>query len=331
MTVASRLEVTKGPDNISDRLIEYLTETTNTPLSLDVLFYEVETAINKAVDGYREWEEQETDEDTVRLAKRRFQDLIAPLFRQSAFMDRALSKPMGYAGDFMLLEMIYNDIAVSDSVLGRLLDRFFLGRKLAVAVKNRKDQMKQILSEEINRRQNMRVLNIACGSSREWAELMDEVDTWQVGLTLYDYDQRALDFSQHRIKEKGLLTEAVKGNVVKMRPDIIDDLGKQDFIYSMGLFDYLPDNVMLRLLPIFYDVLDEGGSLYLSFKNKDNYNRYLYDWLADWQIVSRDQNDVLRLLHKAGLIENLKDIYTEESGVISAYKISKDQETAFRY
>ena len=49
---------------------------------------------------------------------------IFPYLTQSRFVDRAFTKPRGYAGDYATIEMLYEDNADGEGRLGPLIDRW---------------------------------------------------------------------------------------------------------------------------------------------------------------------------------------------------------------
>ena len=49
------------------------------------------------------------------------------------------------------------------------------------------------------------------------------------------------------------------------------EFGMQDIIYSVGFFDYLPDDFLVKLLSSLYMLLNPGGKLFAAFKDADRY------------------------------------------------------------
>ena len=59
----------------------------------------------------------------------------------------------------------------------------------------------------------------------------------------------------------------------------LKEFGQQDVIYSVGLFDYLDDDVLTRLLGTLYRLLSPGGRLITSFKDSRRYATFDNKWL----------------------------------------------------
>ena len=135
----------------------------------------------------------------IENAKIQFRRNIRPWYDQSLLMKRATEKPLGYPGDYVLLEAIYENTPLSKG-FGRYLDHLLLNDKLAIAVRNRKDKIRTWLKAQFDLiedpKKEFKILNIASGSCREWHGLLSQVDSGEIKLTCIDFDQRALDFAK---------------------------------------------------------------------------------------------------------------------------------------
>ena len=81
--------------------------------------------------------------------KLHFRESVEPWFSQSFLMSRGLNKPNGHPGDYKTLEAIYDNQLISSGI-GKYLDQYFLNAPLAIAVRNRKDRMRDIVFDFIN-------------------------------------------------------------------------------------------------------------------------------------------------------------------------------------
>ena len=152
-----------------------------------------------------------------------------------------------------MLEMIYNNQLISEG-LGIYFDRWFLDNPYAIAVRNRKEKIKESIRTFLKETalSSINVLNIASGPCREIKELLDDMRLIkkELNFTCVDFDEEAINFSKNRLKSlpENLKIEFLKDNVTKL----IDSkkytkfFGKQNLIYSTGLTDYLPDRVLKK-------------------------------------------------------------------------------------
>ena len=96
---------------------------------------------------------------------------IHPLTLCSPFMHRTFTKPLGYAGDYEMVNMILRNEAAGTNTYARLIDAVLLRSGTAEAHRNRIDRLVGHLEREASRialkDRRFRVLNIACGPAGE--------------------------------------------------------------------------------------------------------------------------------------------------------------------
>jgi extracellular factor (EF) 3-hydroxypalmitic acid methyl ester biosynthesis protein len=263
----------------------------------------------------------------VTEAKYQFRKLILPFYSKSYLMNRAITKPQGYAGDFGIIEGVYDNVNLSEG-LGFYLDFGFLNSQLAVAVRNRKDLLKTILAESIQKHDGKcNILNIASGSCREWAELLPQFIDIQLELICIDFDQDSLNYSSDRLGRINHSSKIkfVNDNALRMavRNDNIHRYGLQDIIYSFGLYDYLKDKTLIKLLSKQYMLLKDKGDMLFPIKDCTRYEKTAYDWFVDWKFVQRSADQVFQLLEQIGIQSEKITTQWEPSGTIIFFQISK--------
>ncbi len=126
----------------------------------------IEDAFDDVLNSCRLFEIAVNDEEIIKDARLRFHQKTNKIFSKSYCINRARTWPQGYQGDYKTLEISYRNTPLSQGI-GYYFDLMFLNSKLAIAVRNRLNKLKDILKEEISKRQKPEVLNIACGSCRE--------------------------------------------------------------------------------------------------------------------------------------------------------------------
>ncbi len=271
------------------------------------------------------------DEELLAETKTRFRDAIKPWLDQSWFMERALTKPRGYPGDYVLLSAIYDNVPKSRGI-GGYLDLYFLNRALAHGVRTRLAGARRFLTAEILRRKSeLSILNVACGPAREYADGFD-TDGQTVSLKCIDMDEQALDHVRSHVADQPGVDpdfECVCYNALRMSSSkaTISKFGRSDIIYSVGLCDYIPDEYMIRLLQGWRESLAEGGVVYVAFKDRLLYNAAVYQWLVDWNFYQRTEEDCLNLYAEAGYDMSSIDVHRDDDGVIMNFIARPDQVT----
>lgn len=207
-----------------------------------------------------------------------------------------------------------------------------MNSSLGIAVRNRIKKLEDILRDELSKRQNLSVLNIACGSCREVFELAPDIKKSGAKFTCIDLDNDALAFAANRLSYTDISpissnqVELRKYNAVRMFDHElnVNEFGRQDLIYSVGFFDYLDSDFLTKLLEALYILLKPGGKLITSFKDADRYRHQEYHWLFDWTgFLQRTEEEFWKIFSDAGIPFSSVTESREESGVIVFYVISK--------
>jgi len=117
--------------------------------------------------------------DEARSAHRAYaRRQLHPLVLCSPFVYRTFQKPLGYAGDYEMVNMILRDPHEGATMFAKLVNVVFLQNPPALAHRNRIQHLKQRIAEETVRvagtGRACRVLNLGCGPAREVQELLAE-------------------------------------------------------------------------------------------------------------------------------------------------------------
>jgi hypothetical protein len=265
-----------------------------------------------------------------------FRVVTGSWFYQSPIMKMAYQKPRGYPGDYQLFEIIYDNKPLGEGI-GNYFDRCWLDGTYTVAVRTRKDKMKSIIKDYIGNTSSscVRLLNIACGPSREIRELLSDpiflshLQKKEVVYTGLDNDPMALEFSKSRLDHlpSNLEVRFLNENVIKIAKDgknYSSLIGKQDVIYILGLSEYLPDRIFKRLITFLFELLNDQGMLVVTYKDKDiPVPGIPPDWLNDWTFNKWSQEDLVNLANGLGSDIDSFRIEKEITGCIFFLMITK--------
>jgi len=185
-----------------------------------------------------------------------------------------------------------------------------------------------LLGDEIHERTNPSLMNVGCGSCRELMGITPEICTSSAKITCVDTDNDALAFAQDRLSYAGLMpqVELRKYNALRMFDDETNEheFGKQDIIYSVGLFDYLPSDFLTKLFAALYRLLNPRGKLIAAFKDADTYRPQDYHWIVDWDgFLQRTKKDFREIMTGAGIPSEAISETSIESGVIVFYTMTQ--------
>ncbi len=251
---------------------------------------------------------------------------LHPLVMCSPFAYRTYHKPLGYAGDYEMVDMILRDPYEGGSLFAKVVNLWFLSQWPARAHRNRIGRLKGLLKEETRRvaggGRPLRVLNLGCGPAREIQEFLAED-------ALSDHAQfRLLDFNEETIQHTSGVLEELKrryhrrsGIQVQKRSvqQVLKDGakpmagtpdGRYDLVYCTGLLDYLPDRTCMQLMSIFYDWLAPGGLLTATNVEDCKPFRHMLEFVLDWHLIYRGMKKSAALVPQrveAGNARILKD------------------------
>jgi SAM-dependent methyltransferase len=250
-----------------------------------------------------------------------FRRETAQWFERSWIAHRARSKPSGFAGDYEMLIKLYEE-ATPARGLGGYLDLCILDLPLARAVRARMKAAREFLVREIGSRNgNVRVLDIASGPCREYLQWPSNLGDARVEVIALDNDPLALAYVNDHVAcrlPKRITLNATRYNAVRMRSAETTNrkFGKFDIIYSVGLFDYLPDDLLIDILGALPKSLAEGGVVYIGFKDTERYDKTPYQWHLDWFFFQRTKGDCLRLYERAGIGTETVETFRDDTGII---------------
>lgn len=270
------------------------------------------------------FEKQHRDQpDVIRQAQKRFLAETDPWFKQSWIGERARTKPHGFVGDYDMLIKLY-DQKTPALGLGGYIDLCIQDLPLARAVRTRLAAARKFLLEEIDaRRGPVRVLDVASGPCREYHD-WPALPGREIEVVAMDTDPQALDHVQTNVcpnLPEGTTLKPVRYNALRttVADATIRQFGKFDVIYSVGLCDYLTDDQLIRMFGAWKETLNEGGVMYVAFKDSDRYDHTPYQWHLDWYFYQRTQQEALDLFAKAGLNVEEMEMTRDATGIITNF------------
>ena len=253
-----------------------------------------------------------------------FQHFLRHLFVEAPFADRCFAKPLGYAGDYELMNMLYRDHREGPTLFGRVLNVFSCNLTAARANINRIDFLRDRLAMHLKERPDASIASVGCGPAREIEELIlryPDLEGYRV--TLMDVEPLAVQYCEKvllaRIRETGrrvnihFIRESVRELIRQRRLDTV--LAPQDVVVSAGLFDYFGDRMFQQLLLRFYSLLKPGGHLYVGNVNTTNDSRVMMEYMAEWFLHHRSPEDLQTLAATALPSDAAVEVLWEPSAV----------------
>ncbi len=253
---------------------------------------------------------------------------LHPIVMQAPLMHRARHKPLGYPGDYEVMNGIYGRHFSGPTLFAKALNLSFISMPTARAVRKRKELIKQKLSELLDSApagKPIRILSIAAGPAQEVFELLQERQEIQspIEIVLFDQDKRALSFSYGRLKRlvsarwPGLVTLVHLHDSIKRLlrgSSVFTGQGAFDVVFASGLFDYLQLLTAVTLSRNLYSLVAPGGTLYIGNMVPSNQSRWIMELHLDWFLVYRERSELLELARMAAPDAKIQ-LLEEETGV----------------
>jgi extracellular factor (EF) 3-hydroxypalmitic acid methyl ester biosynthesis protein len=254
------------------------------------------------------------------------QAALHPLLLRAPFVYRTFTKPLGYAGDYEMVNQILNDPQQGPTTYFQIVNTAFLKAAVATAHRNRITLLIDFLTRQAEAARvagrPFRILNVGCGPAFEIQRFVREYARPDLlSFQLVDFSEETLAFTKAAIESaaaeagKTVSVETVHQSVHdllkrKITPDA--SLREFDAVYCAGLFDYLSDKVCARLLSYFAARTRPGGQLLVTNVHSANPEKFGMEHLLEWYLIYRDESGMRSLLPAQSTEQKL---YVDETGV----------------
>jgi extracellular factor (EF) 3-hydroxypalmitic acid methyl ester biosynthesis protein len=240
---------------------------------------------------------------------------IHPLMLCAPFVHRAYTKPLGYAGDYQMVNMILGKSLVGNNTYARVINALALRNDTAQAHRNRIERLTDVLISEAQRAnergEKFRALDVGCGPAAELKRFISR--SWlsdRSEFEMIDFNQETLDYAEACINAE--IREHRRRTIVNFIRRSVHELLKEasarqrtsqprfHLVYCAGLFDYLSDRVCGRLLRLFYSWAFPGGLVLATNVHPRQPARGQMEYLQEWNLMLRDDDRMLFLAPELG-------------------------------
>lgn len=229
---------------------------------------------------------------------------LHPLMMCSPFAHRTYRKPLGYAGDYEMVNMILREPLEGNSFYAQAVNGWFLRQWPAEAHRNRITYLTDRLCQEAlrgeRRKKPIRILNLGCGPAHEILRFLAESDLCQyTDFMLWDFNDETVERTGRTLEacrrkyNRTTNIQVVKKSVHQVlkdgaRPGPALNRPQYDYIYCAGLFDYLTDKTCRQIMGIFYEWLAPHGLLAITNVVDCKPFRNMLEFLLDWHLIYRN-------------------------------------------
>jgi extracellular factor (EF) 3-hydroxypalmitic acid methyl ester biosynthesis protein len=236
---------------------------------------------------------------------------LHPFVLAAPFAYRTFQKPLGYAGDYEMVNMMARSPYEGESLFAKLFNCWLLQQAPAQAHRNRIAFLADTIRHETARvrasGRRLRALSLGCGPAIELQTLLKEWPASSyIDMVLVDFNEETLahtrsvltglahthlatsSFSFVRRSVQQLLKESTKASIGPGGANL-------DLVYCAGLFDYLSDPICERLMSLLYQWVEPGGVLVCTNVAPHNPFRHCMETFLDWHLAYRSVAQLQRL------------------------------------
>jgi len=300
---------------------------------------EVVLPVTRRIFGRFEEIAGQVKDDVVDVHRAYTRRQLHPLVLCAPFVHRTFHKPLGYAGDYEMVNMILRNPLEGASLFAKVVNSYFVNAAAGEAHRNRVKYLTEMLATETKQRakqgQITKIFNLGCGPAREVQNFLSFDDSCdRAEFYLLDFNDETLErtdailtdikMKHGRATRINLLKRSVH-QILKEGARIggIDTGMRYNVVYCAGLFDYLSDRICKRLLEIFYEMLAPGGLLVGTNVDLANPDRRIMEYLGDWHLTYRTADQLKNLAPDEAGAENVK-VFADVTGVNIFIEIRKN-------
>jgi len=245
------------------------------------------------------------DRVTLDATKNFTEIVITPEMRLGAIWERSYAKPLGYPGDFEVMNQVYDWQRSGPSVYRMLLHR--LGLDVAECIRTRMEMVLKSIESVVSEKgasRRARIMSLGSGPAREVELYLSRkgLGGKRVEFTLIDQEQSALNYAlektyPHVLNSSGHATiQCLNLSFLDILRtcDTFRNLPPQDLIYSVGLLDYLVDRRVRSIVQRLYALLAPGGIMILGNMNETSLsNLWPMECISDWTLYYRSEAEMM--------------------------------------
>lgn len=241
----------------------------------------------------------------------KIQDEFGEAFSKETMQGFAYTKPHGYAGDFEIIDRIYQNY-ISDLPHLSNWDKYWQNNTAADAVRNRALHFSHVIVEQLLENPSnttLNILNVASGPGRDMLYFFENNPNANVHIDCIEQDKNAIEYASdvcHKYLNK---ITFINKNAIRFKAN-----KKYDLIWSAGLFDYFENKVFIFMLRKLKQFIRGAGKIIVGNFSINNPSKPFME-IFEWHLHHRSPEQLRQLAISAGIFAEHISIDKEKSGV----------------
>jgi SAM-dependent methyltransferase len=238
------------------------------------------------------------DDETLREARLVTENVVTQHLVEAPVLRRAYEKPLGYPGDYVVMQHYFDNDFEGESAFGMVFHKITNEHPMSAGVRTRSAHVaKEIVKRSAGRghHEPLKVLSLGCGVGAE-VGFVHAANSSAVSWTLIDQEDQALALAYRNARAlapgggRGPDVSCINVSFSRLfRGEVSpDSWGKQDVVFALGLFDYIPDPGAGLLLSALYDLLRPGGTVFIANAAAPNEHFWEPELALRWSLIYRD-------------------------------------------
>jgi SAM-dependent methyltransferase len=254
-----------------------------------------------------------------------FKEKVLKWFVQHPQTARLWNKPAGYSGDYATIEWLCQNNQTW-TCLEDIFSNHVLRCTMAKQHREKVVEQQAFFLSILSRSEDVDIADVGCGPSMALRGALALTRPKQARLVLVDLDPAALMCSQAQLAmtTSNIQFEYKQGDVVQTLRSFCKNAQRFDAITFGGLFDYLPNRVIVFVLQKSFTLLKAGGTLFFTQVTHANPDMTFMDWWGDWKLIQRDEEELLSLCYEARIPAKAVSMHRVPTNCALVVKIQAD-------
>ena len=253
---------------------------------------------------------EDVGEDAQAMHKSYVRRQLHPHLLCSPFLYRTFKKPLGYAGDYEMVNMILRNDFDGASIFAKLFNHMLLQAPPAEAHRNRIKYLVTTIAEAAERKarsgERLRVMNLGCGPAEEVLRVLKSEEVSDViDFVLLDFNDETIKYTKSRLEEARarygrsaniILEKKSVHQVLKMASRGDFQKAEYDLVYCAGLFDYFSQKVCKKMVELFSTLVTPGGEVLVTNVADTNPVSDWMEYVMAWDLIYRSREEMEDLI-----------------------------------